>query len=317
LAKTGAQIVIISGNHDNPRRLTAIKPLLSLTNIYTVAIPSRPADGGLFKFQTKNNEKVNIALLPFLSQKGIVKADQLMHDDPGDYSQTYADRTYKLIQHLCQDMQDDSINLFAGHAMVHGGVLGGGERSAHTIFEYSIPSTAFPPHLHYVALGHLHRAQRIPGQCPIWYSGSPLPLDFSETDEEKSINLVEANPGVPATIETIAIKAGKQLKTLRGNLLELSTMAETQSDDLLRILIDADPTPGLADQVRDLFPQAIDVRILRKAEKKQVQEGQQKLLERSPQELFAKYLQAGGIYDEALVKLFNQLLEEIDEASTT
>ncbi|MBK8505055.1 MAG: exonuclease subunit SbcD [Saprospiraceae bacterium] len=189
LANTGAQIIIISGNHDNPRRLTAIEPLLSLTNIYTVAIPSRPMDGGLFRFQTKKNENVNIALLPFLSQKGIVKADQLMRDDPGEYSQTYADRSYKLIQHLCQDMSDDSINVFMGHAMVHGGVLGGGERSAHTIFEYSIPSTAFPAHLHYVALGHLHRAQRIPGLCPVWYSGSPMPLDFSETDDEKSINL--------------------------------------------------------------------------------------------------------------------------------
>ena len=53
LANTGAQIIIIAGNHDNPRRLLALKPLLSLTNIYTVAIPSRPADGGVFEFQTK------------------------------------------------------------------------------------------------------------------------------------------------------------------------------------------------------------------------------------------------------------------------
>ncbi|MBK8505056.1 MAG: exonuclease SbcCD subunit D C-terminal domain-containing protein [Saprospiraceae bacterium] len=123
--------------------------------------------------------------------------------------------------------------------------------------------------------------------------------------------------GVPATVETIPIKAGKKLRTLRGNLLELSAMAETQNGDLLRILIDAEPTSGLADQVRDLFPQAIDVRILRRSENKQSQEGHQKLLERSPQELFAKYLNAGGLYDESLVKLFNQLLEEIDEASTT
>ena len=50
--------------------------------------------------------------------------------------------------------------------MVFGGVMGGGERSAHTVFEYAVPATAFPGSAHYVALGHLHRAQRIAGACP-------------------------------------------------------------------------------------------------------------------------------------------------------
>ena len=59
-----------------------------------------------------------------------------------------------------------------------GGVLGGGEREAHTIFDYGVSATAFPPSLQYVALGHLHRSQAIPGPCPIRYAGSPLQLDF-------------------------------------------------------------------------------------------------------------------------------------------
>lgn len=316
LAKSGAQIVIIAGNHDNPGRLTALKPLLSLTNIYCISQPTRSNEGGVFKFQTKNQEEVCIGLLPFLSQKGIIKAEQLMQHEPGDHSQKYAERADRLIRHLCNDMQDQSINIFVGHAMVHGGVLGGGERLAHTIFEYSIPSIAFPAHLHYVALGHLHRAQRIPGQCPIWFSGSPLPLDFSETEDVKSINLVEATPGLPAIVETIPVKVGRQLKTIKGSLLELSALVETVGDDLLRILVDEPPVAGLADQVRDLFPHAIEVRILRKNDTRQEEDGQL-LLEKSPQELFTRYLKTRGENDEELIKLFNQLLENIDETYTT
>ena len=130
------------------------------------------------------------------------------------------------------------------------------------------PQPLFLLILHYVALGHLHRAQSIPAQCPVWYSGSPLPLDFSETDDAKSINLVEAIPGLPAAIQTIPIKAGKQLKTLRGNLLELSAVAETTDDDLLRILIDADYRhPVWRIRFVIYFPRQLMCRILQKVRK--------------------------------------------------
>lgn len=317
LARTGAQIIIIAGNHDNPRRLTAIRPLLSLTNIYALPMPARPDQGGVFQFKTKNRESVNVALLPFLSQKGIIKADQLMRDDPGESSQNYALRAQQLIQHLCREMDDDSVNIFMGHAMVFGGVLGGGERLAHTIFEYGIPATAFPVHLHYVALGHLHRAQKIPAPCPVWFSGSPLPLDFSETEDEKSVNLVEASPGVPATVKTIPIRVGRQLKSIRGSLLQLSNLAGTVGDDLLRVIVDEVPRAGLADEVRDLFPMAVDVRILRKTETDRNQENHHGLLERSPGELFTAYLKTRGEHDEDLISLFNQLLENTHATDTT
>ncbi|WP_346301615.1 exonuclease SbcCD subunit D C-terminal domain-containing protein, partial [Halomonas sp. BM-2019] len=45
--------------------------------------------------------------------------------------------------------------------------------------EESISAALFPPTIAYVALGHLHRAQQV-GEARIRYSGSPLPLDFSE-----------------------------------------------------------------------------------------------------------------------------------------
>ena len=56
---------------------------------------------------------------------------------------------------------------------------------------YAVPATVFPASAHYVALGHLHRAQQVPGPCPVRYSGSPLAVDFGEEENAPSVSIVE------------------------------------------------------------------------------------------------------------------------------
>ena len=73
------------------------------------------------------------------------------------------------------------MNIVTAHGMVTGAQLGGGERSAQTYMDYWIGAAAFPAHAHYVALGHVHRTQQIGGAAPIWYSGSPIQVDFGDT----------------------------------------------------------------------------------------------------------------------------------------
>ena len=52
---------------------------------------------------------------------------------------------------------------------------------------YAVPATVFPTSAHYVALGHLHRAQQVLGPCPVRYSGSPLAVDFGEEENAPSV----------------------------------------------------------------------------------------------------------------------------------
>ncbi len=225
LSRASEWVVVISGNHDNPRRLEAVEPLLRLTNIRVLAKLARPADGGVLTLQTKVGA-ASIALLPFLSQRNIVKADDLMAREAAQHQGEYAERATRIISELCAlPPPPKTVNVLLAHAMVHGGVLGGGERQAHTIFEYSIPATAFPGTLHYTALGHLHRSQRLPAACPTWYSGSPLQLDFGETEDVKSVNLIEAEPDTPAEVEVVPLRSGKRLRRVRGTLNEIERLA--------------------------------------------------------------------------------------------
>lgn len=310
LAGVAEWVIVISGNHDNPRRLEAVAPLMRLTNIRALGSLVRPDDGGVLTVQTKQGV-ARVALLPFLSQRNIIKADDLMLRDAAEHVGTYADRATRIIATLCSDAPPPkTVNLLLAHAMVYGGVMGGGEREAHTIYEYSVPAAAFPSSLHYTALGHLHRAQKIPGACPIWYAGSPLQLDFGETEDAKSVNVIDAQPATPATVESIPLISGRRLRFVRTTLARLPELAAEANDDYLRVELDERPAPGLADRVREILPNAVDVQVAapRRAES---ESETPKRIGRSPRELFGEYLRERGEDDDRLRALFDELLDEV------
>jgi exonuclease SbcD len=310
LSRASEWVVTISGNHDNPRRLEAVEPLMRLTNIRVLSKPARPSSGGVLTLQTKVGT-ATIALLPFLSQRSIVKADDLMAKEASQHAGDYAERATRVIEHLCAAPPPPStVNVLLAHAMVHGGVLGGGERQAHTIFEYSIPATAFPGSLHYVALGHLHRAQKLPSACPAWYSGSPLQLDFGETDDVKSVNLIEAEPDTPAEVEVVPLSSGRRLRRVKATLGELERLAPELGDAYLRVEVSAAPTPGLADKVREILPNAVDVVIAGRARETEGPQPERNL-GRSPRDLFGEYLKERGASDARVRALFDELLDQV------
>jgi DNA repair protein SbcD/Mre11 len=309
LSQCAQHVVMISGNHDNHRRLAAIKPLLELTNIHVAPTVARPDGGGCLKLVVAD-QVLNLSLLPFVSQRGIVGVDELMQQDADEHSMAYAERLSRVISLLTATIDPSAVNVLLAHAMVHGGRLGGGERDAHTIFEYSVPTTVFPAHLHYVALGHLHRAQKLEGGCPIHYSGSILQLDFGEEEDKKSVNVIEAVPGAPAIVQEIPLKEGKRLRTVKGTFDSIVKISDQLQGDYLRVLLDEKPRIGLADEIRDLLPDAVDVRVLQ--HEQVIVCGKPDIRGLGPVELFDQYLKTRNVEDKGVFDLFKQLLGEED-----
>ncbi|MGH9116587.1 MAG: metallophosphoesterase family protein [Acidimicrobiales bacterium] len=311
LTATGATVLVVAGNHDSERRLQAVAPLLELGRINTRASFARPDRGGVVEVPSRDGtETAMVAALPFLSQRHVVRAADLMESDAADHGVAYADRIGRLVAALTEPFRGDTVNLVAAHCMVDGGTLGGGERSAHTVFEYSVPATVFPGTAHYVALGHLHRRQMLPGACPIYYSGSPLQLDFGEGENEPSVIVVDAGAGRPASVTSAAVTGGRRLRTVRGSLAELrGPVGDTVGpDDHIRAVVREPFRVGLADAVRDLFPNCVDVIVERPetdAARRQVTER----AGRTPHDLFDQYLNEHGVDDRRLVALFDELFE--------
>ena len=299
-----ARVVVVAGNHDNAARLEAVAPLLDLHRVTVCATPVGPEHGGVLDLPEL---ETRVAMLPFVSQRGIVRASEIMNLDPDEHAGLYGERMKALIERLTADMGTDTVNILTSHLTVYGALAGGGERQAH-IFGYAIPSSSFPGHLSYVALGHLHRQQKMPHGAAVWYSGSPLQLDFGEVDDRKGVLIAEASPGLPAKVTTVPLTKGRRLVTLSGTLEQVVALGPTAEGAYVKVELDEKARVGLADEVRAAIPDVVDVKL------KSSQESPRKSYEERTSvtgpEAFQRYLEANEVDDQRLVDMFTELLEE-------
>ncbi|GAA1775383.1 exonuclease SbcCD subunit D [Luedemannella helvata] len=308
-------VVVIAGNHDHAAEIDALRPWADGAGV-TLRGSVGPAADHLVTGTTRAGEPWRLAALPFVSQRYAVRASEMFELSAADASATYADHVARLIGALTESFADGTatVNLVTGHLTVVGAKLGGGERDAHTIEAYAVPSTVFPAATHYVALGHLHRRQQVLAPCPTHYCGSPLAVDFGEEDNQPGVNVVEVTARTAAKVRAVPVSAATPLRTVRGTLAELSAMTVPE-DAWLRVYVREAPRAGLREDVQQLLPRALEVRIdplvlpeLDPSRTVETRAG------RSPRDLFADYLTAKGIADPAVGDLFNRLYDEVSTA---
>jgi exonuclease SbcD len=299
-----APVVIIAGNHDNPGRLEAVSPLLEMGRIVACSEPSPPDRAGVVSYEELG---IKVAMLPFVSQRGIVRAEQIMGSDPDQHAGAYEERIKRLIEALTASMTTDTVNLLACHLTVHGAQEGGGERQAH-IFGYAVPASVFPGHLSHVALGHLHRQQKVPHGGSVWYSGSPLQLDFGEVDDRKGALLVEATPGLPSKVTAVPLTSGRRLVTLRGTMEQVLAGADEVDGAYVKVELIEKARVGLSDTVRSAIPGAVDVTLLKPAPTRSRTIESRRAI--SPRDAFHRYLEDNNVGDEKVEALFAELLDE-------
>jgi exonuclease SbcD len=313
LRRHAADVVVVAGNHDHGPRLDALRSWADGAGVTLRGVLGK-AEDHLVTGVTPGGEAWRLAALPFVSQRYAVRASEMFELSAAEASATYADHVARLIAALTTgwgEGDDETINLVTAHLTVVGAKTGGGERDAHTIEAYSVPATVFPASVHYVALGHLHRRQQVPGPCPVHYSGSPFAVDFGEEENHPSVSLVELAPRKAAKVRPVRITSAVPLRTVRGSLAELATLT-VDPTAWLRVYVREKPRAGLREEVQELLPRALEVRIdpqvlpelspaARPAE----------ATARSPRELFGEYLTARGVDDPAVGALFNELYEEL------
>ena len=309
LRGTGAAVVAIAGNHDNGAALDALRPWADAAGITLRGTVRDRVGEHVIDGVTGAGQAWRLVALPFLSQRYAVRATEMFALSAAEATQTYADHVGRLLARLTEGFDGGVVNLVTAHLTVVGGMLGGGERDAHTIQAYAVPATVFPTSAHYVALGHLHRRQSVLGPCPVHYSGAPLAIDFGEEENTPSVTVVEVTAATAAKTRDVPLTSATPLRTIRGTLAELSTM--DTGDAWLRVYVAEQPRAGLREAVQEVLPRALEVRIdpALLAETEAPQRAQRS--GRAARDLFADYLSSRGHADPDVVALFDRLYGEV------
>jgi DNA repair protein SbcD/Mre11 len=317
LRRTGAEVIVIAGNHDHGGTFEAFRPLMGEVGITMVGQTRLPDQGGVVGFRARSGEDIQVAVLPFLTQRYAVRAAEIVSQTPSENVRAYDEMVRQIVTALTAGFSGDTVNLLMAHLTCIGGTFGGGERSAQSIFEYSVPAAIFPVSAHYVALGHLHRRQSLPAPCPVHYSGSPIAIDFGEQANTSVVCLVEASPSTPARVTDVPITSGRRLRTVRGTLGELEAQAASFGDDYLRVWLREPARAGLRDDTAAILPNALEVRIDPDfAAPSAAERPTAANVIKTPDQLFADYCASldNPVRDDRVSALFAELHDEVTAA---
>lgn len=261
VGKSGARMLVIAGNHDDPLRLDARSLLSELAQVQILGRPRAAANGGARTVDTRSGEKAIVAALPFASPGAWVSALEIAGDEASARSR-YAHMFQLAIKNLCGGYRRDAVNLLMAHTHLEGAAFGDSERTVHLGQDWAATTQTLPATASYIALGHIHKPQKLAGALPAYYAGSPLQLDFGEAGQEKTFAFVTASPGRPAIIEHVPYEGGRQLRDLRASLPELEAEAARHRDGCwLRVTVPlGSKDPDLSRKVRQLLPNALVVR---------------------------------------------------------
>ena len=313
LFEQGIQVVAIPGNHDSEARLAAFAPLLARIGTHVVPRVVPPEEGGIVTVAARDGkQRAAIACLPFISPRRFSNAAELFESTSKGYVDF--DAGVGQVLRAYEDAWDEAhVNIVLGHIFVSGSQPGGSEREITIGADYAVSPQQLPTTANYIALGHIHKPQKVKGAAAdARYCGSLLQLDFGERGQAKSVTVVEASPGKPAKATDIPITSGRRLLDVDVTIADLERVAAEVGNAYLRVNLAVEQaTPGLADQVRQALPNALDVRLVLPERDDEVERRSLRGLD--PRQQFISYYQHAHQNDppEEILVAFDRVYEDV------
>ncbi len=221
LRNLGLQIVITGGNHDSPSMLNAPQAILNELNVQVIGHLPEKLEDVMIPITSKNsNIEVVVAAIPFLRNNDVQSAE---------VAKTYEERLenlknaianyYTQAAELAKNNYPGVPCIAMGHLFTHGVHTSESERDIQIGNQAGVEASQFGDYFSYVALGHIHQPQQVKAEIPIYYSGSPIQLSFSERKDQKRVLLIDTEKGFEPT--SIPVPIFRQLIKLKGSLAEI------------------------------------------------------------------------------------------------
>ncbi len=238
-------IFIISGNHDSAERLAFAARLIERCGIHIAT--AFPGESRPVLLRDEHGEAA-IHLLPFLRLSDVRRARP--DDAIGDY--TAAIRAAV----ACLHPDPQRRNILVSHQFVTGGERSDSEETPIGGLD-NVDAEAYDG-FDYVALGHLHRPQAVPGHPRLRYCGTPLKYSFSEAGDAKSLLVVELDGRGELDVRTLPLAPLHDLREICGTYEELTlreNYIQTTTDDYLHVILtDENDVPDAMGRLRTIYP---------------------------------------------------------------
>ncbi|EMR3755504.1 exonuclease subunit SbcD [Proteus mirabilis] len=228
---TQCQLIILGGNHDSVATLNESKSLLACLNTTVIAnVHTENPQAPIILYQKNHTPGALLCAIPYLRPRDMInsKSGQSGADKQGALKEAIADyyqRQYQAALDLRKQLNVNIPIIATGHLTTIGASVSDSVREIYIGTLEAFNATLFPP-FDYIALGHIHRPQRVNKSGHIRYSGSPIPLSFDESAQQKSVCLIDFEQDKLAEMTLLAIPEFQLLRTLSGSLQEIATQLE-------------------------------------------------------------------------------------------
>ncbi|MDT7538559.1 MAG: repair protein SbcD/Mre11 [Actinomycetota bacterium] len=304
LREAGARVVLISGNHDSPRRLGFGSRLVDAAGVH---LRTRVADSGVPVLLEDAAGPVAVYGIPYLEPEAV------RGELPPETGRGHAAVLGAALSAARADLAARAAarSVVLAHAWVGSATACDSERDITVGGVACVPTSLFDGFT-YTALGHLHGPQVLADG--LRYSGSPLAYSFSEAGHVKGSWLVELSATGLSRVEHVPAPQPRRLSTLRGSLEELlsSSAYDGQADDWLQVTLTDGVRPDEAmARLAVRFPHILVLRHEPEGVAVDTRSYTARVAGRTPLEIggaFAEHVR-GSALDEAEAALLSQALE--------
>jgi len=211
-------IIITAGNHDSIATLKAPQQLLKALNVHVITSGDKDENELVCIHKDEELEGI-VCAVPFLRDYVVRQSlsGESLKDKENALSLGIKEHYNSVYKEALKLSQDKKIPIIAtGHLTTVGSKASESERDIYIGGTLDIDSDFFGKDFDYVALGHLHINQAV-GKDHIRYSGSPIPLSFSESKTQKKVNIVDFDKK-DVKVTELDIPLYRPLLLLKGNL---------------------------------------------------------------------------------------------------
>lgn len=276
-------VMIISGNHDSPKRLQYAGALLKEHQIYLAAQPPGKEEDYLSKLiLTDEYGEIVFYMLPYIRPQAVRQA----------LKEGQTDSYHRAVKGLLERENPDwnKRNVLIAHQFFTAGSFRPQTSDSETIHVGGMDNVDIEAvrQFDYVALGHIHGAQKVK-ETHIRYCGSPMKYSVSEWRQEKGILLVEmGKKGEPLMYRTLPLAAPKDVVKKKGTLKEI--LAEGKCGDFVSVtLTDEKELYQPREILEEYFPNLLEVKVENKRTRKMFEEETEISWDDDPMTVFEQF----------------------------